>query len=274
MLISYLNGQKLAIDFSQEEKQKKPFALAFNQDLVNPINPGDISNPNIEENSVAVIPISGPLCSWDTMNIHSYLQQANENPNIVSILFLTNSPGGMVFYTDILAKAIKNSPKPTVAAIMNLDASAAMWLTSACNYRIATSEMDRIGSIGIMAVINDNAKLFEKIGIDKKEFYATLSTRKNESFRHYQENINTNPDKAGELITKEIDFTNLVFHKAIEDNLGIPRTSEIYQGATYTAQQAIDLGLIHEINSMEYALNYAYDLGLANKIKSIYSFNK
>ena len=68
----------------------------------------------------------------------------------------------------------------------------------------------------------------------------------------------------------DLDFTNDYFHTAIQTNLNIKPDSEIFSGAIYYAQKAIDLGMAHEINpSVEYALEQAFALGMKSKINSI-----
>ena len=42
---------------------------------------------------------------------------------------------------------------------------------------------------------------------------------------------------------------------------------EVFSGAIYYAQQAIDLKLINEINSLDYAITFAHRQGLIHKGK-------
>lgn len=263
LFISWLNGGKIDATNLFNEKQKiKARVIRAGDDPINPVESWDLTNTSIPDNSVAIIPIDGVIYSWKTMEIRNMLFHAENNPKIISILFLVNSPGGNVFYLDICAKAIKDGLKPSVAAIMNMSASAAYWLTSAVDFRICTSKMDSVGSIGVMMTIADTAVLMkEKLGINIIDLYATKSTRKNEAYRKFLED-NTNTA----LITKELDFCNEIFHEDIIANLGIKSDSEVLQGALYYAEEGMGLGLIDEINTLEYALEYTYNLGLANKI--------
>lgn len=264
MMIAFLNGSDNFASLMPEAEEKKrstPKVLAFSS------APGlmvqyEFDDPCIPDNSIAVIPIQGPILSWKSMNLVDSIRKAQSNDNIIALLFPTNSPGGMVFYTDILAKEIKNCKKPTVASIMNMSASAAMWITSAMNYRIATSPMDWIGSIGVFTSYTDMQILLkDKLGITITDIYATLSTRKNEMSRALLEG-NKKP------IIDDLDFVNDIFHAAIRENLGIKADSEVFTGAIYNAQDAIKQGLINEINSLDYAIEYAYNAGLTNKISN------
>lgn len=220
----------------------------------------EMGDDSIPENSVAVIPIDGVICSWDSIRIMNLIHEAEENVNINSILFIVNSPGGMVSQIDILSNTIKGMSKPSVAVVMGVACSAAMWVISATNYRIATSPMDTIGSVGSKTSIQDYSGLLEKIGIKITDIYATLATRKDESFREFKETGETTK------IVATVDFVNQVFHQAIMDNLSIAAESEVFTGAHYFAARAKELGLINEINTMDYALTKAYELGIINKL--------
>ena len=268
LFIAALNGgEKLAgflndagSQLKQDERSKSK-VVGFRAGASGETVQYDFDDSSIPDNSIAIIPISGVILPWRSMIIEEQIRCASENDKIIAILFPTNSPGGTVFYVDILAKTIKDCKKPTVAVIMNMAASAAMWLTSAMNYRIATSPMDSIGSIGVFTSFTDMQVLLkEKLGISIVDIYATKSTRKNEMTRQLLEAGNKKP------IVDDLDFVNDIFHKAIQDNMGIKADSEVFDGAIYNAQDAITQGLINEINSLDYAIEYAYTAGLTTKI--------
>jgi len=266
VLISFLNGQKLDVVAGSLKPPQRisGFRSDADPEWVDQDNLSDISIP---ENSIAVIPIQDTILSWKTQRMVGQIKQADANPQICAILFLVSSPGGMVSQLDIAASAIKNCSKPTVVVISQMAASAAMWLSSAANYRIATSPIDAIGSIGTKTSFMDiNGFLKEKLNISVYEIYATLSTKKEEEIRELLKG-NDKP------IVAKLDFINAIFHKTIQDNLGIPEGSEVFTGAIYFAEQAKSLGLINEINTIDYAVNFTYELGLANKIKSNPIFN-
>lgn len=258
VLISFLNGGKILLE---TDEKRKPYAFTALNDPVNPVNRYDLDSADIPPDSIAVIPLQGAVVSWKSIEFISFLQKAEANPNIIATVLLVNSPGGMVYYTDLTANAIKNASKPTISVIMNMAASAAMWIISATDYRIATSPMDRVGSIGVRSSYTDfNGFLKEKLGITVYDIYASKSTKKDEEIRALLQ------DDFSKIL-QGADFINENFHQAIRDNLGLKEDSEVFTGAMFYAKQAIELGLIHEINTITYAFEYAYKLGLANKIK-------
>jgi signal peptide peptidase SppA len=260
-LVAFVQGQQISLD---EYKHPKPFVVA-SAGPGQPINLAryrwELQDPSIPENSVAVIVIDGPICSWDSMDLVDRFRIVQANDRINAVLLMVSTPGGMVMGLDLVANTIKNLGKPTVAMTIGMTASAGIWITSAATLRIATSSMDQIGSIGTKSSITDLTGLFEKLGIKNKEFYATKSTKKDEQLRALKDG-NEKP------MQEYIDKVNEFFHQAIIENLKIDAESEALSGAIFFAQQAMDLGLIDEINTMDYALETAYQLGLTNKINS------
>lgn len=264
-MIAFLRGQQVVLG---DYKMPKPYVVGIRQ-------PGEqislvqyhweLNDENIPENSVAVVVIDGPICSWNSMDIMTRLKEIQENDRINAVLLQVNSPGGMVLGIDLLASAIKNLGKPVVAMTTGMTCSAAAWITATATRRIATSGMDMFGSIGVMTSLSDYKGLFEKYGIKQVDLYATKATRKNEASRAWAESGDTKP------MQDFLDQVNEFFHKAITDNLGIKEDSEVLTGATFWAQKALDLGLIDEIGTMDSALETAYSLGLKNK--AINQFN-
>jgi ClpP class serine protease len=263
LLFSILNGNKISLeDFQDDIARNKPFSVSGITGLA---GPNDLSNPNLPENSVAVIPIQGVMTAWKSQDLMQNITMAENNPSISSILFLVNSPGGMVFMTDLAAAAIKNTTLPTVAFVMNMAASAAMWLTSAADKILVSSPMDSLGSIGTMTSYMDvNGFLKEKLGITIYDIYATKSTAKNEEVRALL---------AGDQgpIVNRLDFANELFHQAIQDNRGISPDSEVFSGAIYHAQQAIEMGLADAITTIDDAVSTAYQMGLRFRINQLYA---
>ena len=259
VLLAFIKGQDILM---QPGEVKKPYVVAWSgsEQEINTVNRWELDDDLIPENSVAVIPIDGVICSWDSMRLIDLIKEVQENDRIIAVLFLVNSPGGMVAQTDLLAQSIKDLGKPSVALVMGMAASAAMWIISGCTFRMATSPLDMIGSIGTKTTLQDYAPLLEKIGIKSEDIYATLSTNKDGEYRAFTENGDKAPIRAW------LDFINEVFHQTIRDNMKIDAKSEVFTGAIYFSAKAQELGLIDEIGTIDGGLNKAYQLGLKNKI--------
>jgi ClpP class serine protease len=152
--------------------------------------------------------------------------------------------------TDLLAEAIKNSTTPVVAFIEGMAASAAYWIISGASKIIASSDLDRIGSIGTMLMVEDLQPALEAQGVKFHEVYASLSVDKNADFNQvldgkyesYQKNV--------------LDVINSKFLSFIKTNRPTVDDSTL-TGKMYFAPEAIALGLVDEIGSLEYAISVA-----------------
>ena len=255
------NGNLNDIESHLAKEKVRAFATAD----MKAVDQYELSNANLPDNSVAVIYVQGTLYSWKTFDIENYIQQAINNPRIVSILLFVNTPGGMVHRLDIASNLIKQSPKPIDAYVTGLCCSGGMWLVSACRTITAASPMDIFGSIGVKTNYYSLKKYLEDLGIVDKDIYATDSVKKDYESRELESN-NEKP------LIEALDFTNNIFQQTIATNRGIAldKSSEVFQGAVFNSQKAIELRLADKIGTLEDALKGALDKGLATKSNSIY----
>jgi protease-4 len=146
------------------------------------------------QNSVAVISVKGVLMKEDmvcgpagTATLGRIIQQADNNPNISSIVLHIDSPGGTVDGTEALANIIRNTQKPVVAFVDGLMASAALWIGSAANEIIASTDTDEIGSVGVIMRFTDWQPHWEKKGVKFHTVAASTSPEKNKAFDELRE---------------------------------------------------------------------------------------
>lgn len=258
---SIINGEKLDdSDLSEKRQRNKAFAIH----AANKVSRYSLSDSSIPQNSTAVIPIRGEIMKYDqacgprgTMSIIDDIRQANSNPNIGSILLVVDSPGGMVTHTDLLAEEVKNSKTPIVSYVEGLAASAAYWIISGSSKIIVSSDLNRVGSIGTMLAFADVQPYYEKLGVKFIEFYATKSTEKNKDFNDI---LNGKYDDYRKNV---LDVINEKFHSSVKSNrAGL--SEKTLTGKTFFGPAAIELGLVDEIGSMEYAIDEANKLALNN----------
>ena len=146
------------------------------------------------KNSVAVISVKGVLMKEDmicgpagTATLGKIIQQADNNPNITAIVLHIDSPGGTVDGTEALANLIRNTQKPVVAFVDGLMASAALWIGSAANEIIASTDTDEIGSVGVIMRFADWQPHWEKKGVKFHTVAASTSPEKNKAFDELRE---------------------------------------------------------------------------------------
>lgn len=125
------------------------------------------SNPapyQVTADGVAIIPIRGSLMkaqssmisSTSTVEARSWVRAAKNDPNVLAVCFVFDSPGGTVAGTHDLANDIASlgKIKPTAGFCEDMAASACYWLASQCHV-IACGPTAIVGSIGTFLAVND-----------------------------------------------------------------------------------------------------------------------
>jgi len=266
VLLSLIKGESISEgDSAIARERNRSYVISASGDQKQRFG---FSDNNIPEGSVAVIPIRSEILKYDqpcgprgTQSILTDVKSADQNPNIKRIVLVVDSPGGQVTGTDLLAEAIRNSTTPIVAYIEGMAASAAYWIISGATKIIASSDLDRIGSIGTMLMVEDLKPSLEAMGVKFHEVYASLSVDKNKDFNEvldgnyesYQKNV--------------LDVINSKFLSSIKSNRPKVEDSTL-TGKIYFAPQAIALGLIDEIGSLDHAITLSDSIANEKNIQS------
>ena len=199
-------------------------------------------------NGVAVVAIDGAtikkndwlnaMCggyvAYDT--IGRYLDKAEKDSDVHSVLLHIDSVGGMVSGVDTVQEAIKSFPKKIVTLYENVGASAAIWYGSA-SHEIYATEATRVGSIGVMAGYRDEKEDKSKITLVSKNAKNKSCSINGDCYEKIQENINQTED---------------LFYKRVQDNTGL-NAQEIREhfnyGETITATMALEIGFLDGIST-------------------------
>ena len=207
------------------------------------------------KNSIAVIPLVGAVMKYDycgdfgTKTLAQNFIQAQNNPNIIGIIFLNDSPGGEVQFTGNLSDLIYSLSKPVVTYIEGYCCSASYWLGSPADEIIASYKTDVIGSIGTYCTLVDYSEQMKMEGINLHEIYATKSTEKNSIWK---EALNNNYEPLKKQI---IDPYNDAFHAGVKRNrYGKGLSNKVFAGGTYMTNDAINNGLIDGMGNFDYAI--------------------
>ena len=204
--------------------------------------------------TVAVIPVAGPLMKQDycgslgTASIISLIKMADNTPSVQRIVFEFDTPGGTVDGTQAFADAIKGATKPTTGIVSGMCCSAGYWAASACDELFASSDTDIIGSIGTMYSIRDNSAAMEKNGVVERTYYADGSKNKNRIFT----DAKNGDGKA--LVEQHLNPMNDIFLGSVRSNRAKKVNEEALTGSTYIGAQAVAMGLVDGIRSMDNVL--------------------
>ena len=219
------------------------------------------------DNRTATIKIRGLLIpsasrdygDWATgyNYINQYLAKANNDPFVDEIVLDIDSGGGYVKGLDDVIETIANLSKPITTYASGDMYSAAYYLGSSTG-RITAEKDSGIGSIGVYVVHSEDSKALEKWG----ETYSIFRSGKwkgafnwfSPLAKHEKERLQQGVDEAASL------FFNHVAYKRDIDTMTIAD----WQGDTFSATKAKELGLIDEIVGKT-AINTATQVEITTK---------
>lgn len=211
--------------------------------------------PYAVRQGVACIAISGVIdrvarTSWYSGEAYTAGQDriraataaALADPAVRSLLFIVNSPGGVVAGTKELADFIAEGAtrKPCAAYADGMCASAAYWLAAATG-RIFAPLTATVGSIGVIAVFTDWSKNAEKYGVVRH----IITGGKWKAAGH--------PDKEftaeeRQYFQTQISQLHGIFRSDVATAMGITADADQWaEGQTMLAEDARQLGLVTAI---------------------------
>lgn len=174
----------------------------------------------------------------DVADVTDELNQAEDNPEVESIILDFDSPGGMVSGTPELAQRIERVKKPIVSYTAGMMASAAYWLGSATQGVFSTMTAS-VGSIGVYIPWIDQTKRFEKAGLKVELIKA--GTLKGMGFpgteltEAHREHLQDRVDEIYRMFTEHVT----------KHRMGVEKGT--MQGQTFMGYQAMKLGLVDGI---------------------------
>lgn len=255
----------LAFDTQENLKQDKRTIPYVISDARKPYTQSFIDFSEAPENSIAVIPIIGPLMKYDvedcgmiTIGMGSLgriIQDAVDNPNISAIILYMDTPGGTVDGTQSLAHIIEkaNQQKPVITFVDGLMASAGTWLGSKSGYIIAENTTTEIGSIGVCYSFFDNLKQLEAEGTTFHYIVPEESADKNAPF------MAALKGEYDLIIESELRPLVNMFRDEVRKGRGEVENSAM-TGKVFFAEEALSLNLIDEIGSFQRAVEKASEL--------------
>ena len=170
-----------------------------------------------------------------------------------SLMIFSNSGGGSVAGVEdaesFIAQVAQHKP---MSAYSEFSASAAYWLTSAAGH-ITTSPTGVNGSLGVIRVVTEYSKAFEKEGVTKTVMRAGRYKALGNPFEPLSE------DGKAEIQSK-LDDLYQIFIDVVARNRGttaIIADQVMGQGREFLGKRGLEAGLVDSIGDFESALAYA-----------------
>ncbi|MFQ6101723.1 MAG: signal peptide peptidase SppA [Anaerolineae bacterium] len=203
---------------------------------------------------------SGPLDYLTTTGItpdrtNDLLEQAATNPAIKAIVVRVNSPGGSVVASDEIYHALLEFEKPVVIWMGEMAASGGYYISCGGDYVLAHPDT-LTGSIGVISQFLNVEELLDEIGVDVVVITSGPHKDIGSPFREMTEEEQV----LWEEITDEV-YKGFVEIVAQARSLPLEDVRELADGSIYTGRQALDLGLVDEVGTLDNAIAKAAELG-------------
>ena len=212
------------------------------------------------DDGVAVVRIVGQITKGlskfggtSTVMTRRAIRQAACDSSIKAIMLAIDSPGGQVAGVQDLAEEVKRArqQKPVLAFIEDLGASAAYWIASQAQ-RITANQTAEIGSIGVMAVLEDLSGLTSRNGV--QVHVVTTGPYKAVGVK----GAPVLPDHLAYL-SEMVGHMGAFFFDAVQQGrrLSQARLAAVTDGRVWIASEAQQLGLLDGVQSFDDALTEA-----------------
>ncbi|KKO18622.1 MAG: peptidase [Candidatus Brocadia fulgida] len=185
--------------------------------------------------------------------IKEELKMAARDKHMKAIILRINSPGGTVTASDMIYHELEQFKKKTgmkiIACIMDLGASGGYYVAVSAD-KIIAHPTTVTGSIGVIMLNLSVEGLLQKIGVkdasiktgEHKDMGSPLKTMTNEERRIFQ----------GVMDTLYERFLTVIAEN--RKDLALEKLKTLADGRIYTAQQALEHGLIDQIGYLDEAV--------------------
>jgi len=242
------------------------------QNNVSPVLPGQVLNTGTESGQrVAIIDVDGLLLNMDMVGPSSHgenpvslfrekLDAAACDPCVRAVVVRINSPGGGVTATDIMwhdLEAFKNrSGRPVVACLLDVGTGGSYYLATAAD-QIVANPITITGGIGVILNLYD---LTDAMAESQGRVY-NLAVKAGDNI-DLGSGMAPLPEEKRRLLQEMTNEMHRRFRDVVIESRPQVNADEKtnFDGRVFTAQQALDRGLIDQIGYLDDAVAAAEGL--------------
>lgn len=221
-----------------------------------------VSGDLTSNDKIAIIEVTGMINEKAVESPIKELEFAAKDKDVKSIILRVNSPGGEVFSTERLYRAIlkykEDAKKPVIVMMDGIAASGAFWISMPADKIFATKNTIT-GSIGVIMQTFVLTGLMKEWGVEPMTFKTGALKDTGSMFREM-----TEEDKAE--IKKLMDgwyneFLHVILTNRGEKVGGEEKLRQVADGRVVLGEEAKTLGFIDELGFMDNAIESAKELG-------------
>lgn len=209
--------------------------------------------------NIAIIQVKGAISTGNTgtfgaeassTKILAQIKDANEDPLIEALVIEIDSPGGSPVASAEIARAIKESNKPTIAWIREQGASGAYWIASSADYSIA-HPLSITGSIGVYGSYLDFSEFLE----EKNVTYQRLVSGERKDTGSPLRTLSYSEEQ---VMQAKLDLMHDYFIASVAENRNLTEAYviEYADGMFLLGQEAVEAKLIDALGSEQEVETY------------------
>lgn len=217
--------------------------------------------PNLTaKKKIAVIYANGNIVEQNDPNNISgdrfagIIAKVRADSTVKAVVFRVNSPGGTVLAASKIKEEIDltKAVKPVIASYGDYAASGGYWISNSCDH-IFSNATTLTGSIGVFSAIPEFSKTLKDV--------VHVNMVPVNSHKHSDMLSLTRPFDAEETAWMQVYvddiYNNFVSIVAEGRDMTFEDVDKIAQGRVWTGTDALKIGLVDEIGTLEDAINYA-----------------
>lgn len=223
------------------------------------------------KNKIAIIYAQGEILGGEgDVNIigegamRNALEEARKNDKIKAVVLRIDSPGGSALTSELIWREIEltKKTKPVVVSMGNLAASGGYYI--ACNANKIIAEPSTItGSIGVFGVLPNMTEFSKKIGINTSQVKTHDNAMGYSPFQPIDEKFKSVTTESVEKI-----YTTFVNRVASGRKMTFEQVDAIAQGRIWTGTEALKIGLVDQLGSLDTAIAEAAKLAKLKEYKT------
>lgn len=185
------------------------------------------------------------------------ISKVRKDEGIKAVVLRVNSPGGSVIASDKIKNELDllKAEKPLVASYGGYAASGGYWISANCEH-IFSDAGTLTGSIGVFSMIPDFS------GTARKLAHVNVTAVKSHSHADMYSLMRPFDARELQVQQKMVDdiYTSFVSNVSGGRGLDPDYVDSIAQGRVWTGTEALEIGLVDEIGTLEDAIHYAVSL--------------
>jgi len=203
---------------------------------------------------------SGPQEYFTTQGITpgrvaDLLEQADADSSIKAVVVRVNSPGGSVVASDEIYRALLEFEKPVIVWMGEMAASGGYYIACGGDYVFAHPDT-LTGSIGVISQFINAEELLDEIGVG----VVVITSGPHKDIGSLFREMTEEEQVLWRAITDEI-YEGFVEIVAQARDMSLEEVRELADGRIYTGRQALELGLVDEVGTLDDAIAKAAELG-------------